>query len=265
MKFKPFEKTTVSKLWNDDTISKNMLKHHLSFEDNIASRRYTIISKTVNFLINKYHLNTSSSVCDLGCGPGLYTNLFQKAGIYTTGIDFSENSISYAKKTNPEVNYILGNYLEVETNEKYNLITMIYCDFCVLSNEQVNQLLKNIKKHLKKDGIFFFDVHHLDFFSSVKESTHKTKEVDGFYMSGESDITYTTYKYYHDKLILNHIVAKGIREVELFNWLQCYSIDSIKEVLKNNGFELLEVFTSTYGNDGFNDNSFTVSCKIKGR
>ena len=65
---KPFEKMTIETLWNDPYISKNMLKHHLSFQDDIASRKLETIEKTVGFVIDKLGLNSESKLCDFGCG-----------------------------------------------------------------------------------------------------------------------------------------------------------------------------------------------------
>ena len=123
---KPFEINTVPTLWNDPYISKEMLKNHLDPNTDIASRKEETIKITVSFLINQYHLDNSSSICDFGCGPGLYTNLFEQHKLNVTGIDFSHNSIDYARKQNTNVNYIEANYLSVDTKETYDLITLIY-------------------------------------------------------------------------------------------------------------------------------------------
>jgi len=53
-------------------------------------------------------------------------------GAKVTGIDFSEKSLNYAKKVATgkglTVNYVHADYLELETDEKFDLIIMIMCD-----------------------------------------------------------------------------------------------------------------------------------------
>ena len=63
-----------------------------------------------------------------------------------------------------------SNYLNTEFTEKYDLILLIYCDFCALSPEERKILLKKIFYTLKEDGYFLFDVHSENHFFDQKES-----------------------------------------------------------------------------------------------
>ena len=42
-------------------------------------------------------LKEGKRVIDFGCGPGLYATRLAQKGAFVTGIDFSENSINYAR------------------------------------------------------------------------------------------------------------------------------------------------------------------------
>ncbi len=258
-----FEVMTVEKLWNDPYISKKMLKHHLDLSSDVSSRKYQTITDTVKFLIDKLHLNSSSHLCDFGCGPGLYTDLFQQQNIIVTGVDFSTNSISYARKINPNIKYIESNYLSVQTNELYDIITMIYCDFSALSMENVSTLLINVRNHLLPNGYFFFDVHNLLLFDNFEENEFATKEDNGFFMEGHASINYKTNKYYDEKVVLTHILAKGNREVELYNWLKCYTKSEITKLLGNHGFIVEAIYDTTYGLSSNNSDYFAVLAKKK--
>jgi len=72
---------------------------------------------------------------DIGCGPGLYAERFSSAGYSVTGVDFSKRSIAYAKeqtllnKSNIEYHY--QNYLTIDYKEKFDVITLIYCDYFI--------------------------------------------------------------------------------------------------------------------------------------
>lgn len=258
---KPFEHNTTKLLWNDPYISSQMLKHHLDYTTDISSRTYYTVEKTVLFLIKQLNLEFGSSVCDLGCGPGLYTNLFQTYGYKVTGVDFSKNSIEYAKNQNTEVEYIEADYLALELSKQYDLMTLIYCDFCTLSPQNANKLLSNVFDHLKPKGYFFFDVHDLQYFQNQEEMIYTHTEENGFYMEGKATITETMYKYPELLLTLNHIVAKGSREVELYNWIKSYTRDEIEKLLHKNGFHIVETFDTTFGNVKKDTQYFSVLCQ----
>lgn len=87
-KSKPYEFYTTSKLWCDPYISKQMLATHLSEDVDLASRRKEFINRSVDWIVNHFHINGNSRICDFGCGPGLYTSKFAKYGAIVTGIDF---------------------------------------------------------------------------------------------------------------------------------------------------------------------------------
>jgi len=263
MKIKPFEKMTVEALWNDEYISKQMLKYHIDGSNDIASRNESTIQKTVDFIHQNVLNNQKSDICDFGCGPGLYTGKLEQLGHNVTGVDFSTSSIKYTRSMNKNVDYIEDNYLNVRINKKFDLIIMIYCDFSVLSPIQVKTLLENMSYHLKPGGQLFFDVHSMYLYNLQDEFENTYTEKNGFYMEGLCEITQRNYKYKQEKLCLLHIKAKGKRIVELFNWYKCYSDSEITELLGENGFIIEEIYDNTYGGEDKKSDSFCVISKKK--
>jgi 2-polyprenyl-3-methyl-5-hydroxy-6-metoxy-1,4-benzoquinol methylase len=125
----PFEFYTTEILWNDPHISAQMLRYHLDEKVDSASRNRKFIERSTRWMIEHFHIDEQASVCDFGCGPGLYTLGLARTGAQITGIDFSRRSIAYARETvnkeNLSIQYINQNYLEFMSNEKFNLILMI--------------------------------------------------------------------------------------------------------------------------------------------
>lgn len=80
----------------------------------------------------------------------MYAERLFKKGYKITGIDFSKRSINYAmhkaRERNQDINYIYKNYIEINYNNEFELVTLIYCDFVVLSDEHRAILLKKLKK-----------------------------------------------------------------------------------------------------------------------
>ncbi len=96
-----YEKGT-SFMWTDSHISKQLLQIHLNPDIDLASRKKSTIEKTVKWILETKNSNEKLNILDLGCGPGLYTELFAKKGHNVTGIDISKNSIDYAIKSAKE-------------------------------------------------------------------------------------------------------------------------------------------------------------------
>ncbi len=85
-------------MWTDEYISTQLLETHLNQATDLASRKESTISSTMEWILQKVPGNRMS-ILDLGCGPGLYTERLAQKGHIVTGIDFSENSISHARKS----------------------------------------------------------------------------------------------------------------------------------------------------------------------
>jgi len=148
-------------MWTDSYISKQLLEVHLNSEVDLASRKKKTIESTVKWILDKAG-KSNLKILDLGCGPGLYSQLLAENGHQVTGVDFSKHSIEYARKTaednNLEIDYRKQNYLELEDHEKYDLVILIFTDFGVLSPDDRAILLFNLHRALKPCGFFLFDV-----------------------------------------------------------------------------------------------------------
>ena len=148
--------------WDDPHISTQMLKAHLDFDSDLASRRPETIQKSVAWLIATLGLKAGDAVLDLGCGPGLYAARLAELGLRVTGVDYSRRSIAYAqeyaKQNNLDIQYRYQDYLTLDDKEEHNAALLIYGDFCPLSPAQRSQLLGNVHRALKPGGHFILDV-----------------------------------------------------------------------------------------------------------
>jgi 2-polyprenyl-3-methyl-5-hydroxy-6-metoxy-1,4-benzoquinol methylase len=133
----PFQFYTASDLWTDEHTSKQMLSFHLNEAIDVSSRNTEFISRSVEWIASEFNIGRDTKIADFGCGPGLYSTRLAKRGASVTGIDFSGRSIEYAKEVaareHLNVSYVKQNYLEFETEDRFDLVLMIMCDFCALS------------------------------------------------------------------------------------------------------------------------------------
>jgi cyclopropane fatty-acyl-phospholipid synthase-like methyltransferase len=232
---KPFQYYTAEELWTDEHISKKMLEFHLDDSIDASSRNIDFINRSVSWILDHFNLDSNSKIIDFGCGPGLYTNRFAEEGCKVTGIDFSKRSINYAKQkaleNNLDVNYINKNYLEFNTEDKFDLITMIMCDFCALSPAQRKNMLMKFSNILKPDGKILLDVYSLNSFKQKDEvSKYEFNSLNNFWSPDDYYCFINTFKYNDLKVSLDkYTIIEKARTRIVYNWLQYFSIESIKK------------------------------------
>ncbi len=260
----PYEHYTAKALWDDDHRSSKMLEWHLDPESEPASRNYAFIRKSVNWISGSLNIGPGSKIADFGCGPGLYTEPFAETGARVTGIDFSRKSIAYAKKNavkkQLDIDYIHGDYLQFHADEKFDLITMIYCDLCALSDDQRNRLLRIFNRHLKTCGVLLLDVFCLEAFRKREEAlAFGPRLMDGFWSKNDYFGFLKTIKYEDQKIILDkYTIIEQKKQFEIYNWLKYYSRTSLEQEFSRNGLEIMAYYSDVSGQK-FSESSHTYA------
>lgn len=248
-----FQFYTADKLWTDEHTSMKMLEYHLSESVDLSSRNRDFIARSVKWIVSHFGIDANTSVADFGCGPGLYTALFAENNADVTGIDFSERSIQYARKTAEQkglnINYFQQNYLEFETEKRFDIITMIFCDFCALSHAQRKVLLAKFHEFLKPGGSVLLDVHSLNVFDSREEvATYEYNQLDNFWSADNYYGFLNIFKYEKEKATLDkYTIIEEKRTRVVYNWLQYFTQDSLREEFEASGFDVMEFYADVAG------------------
>ncbi len=251
-----FEKTECN-IWTDPYIQKQMLKEHLNFSSDAASRKKESIQKITDFILK--NTCVGGNLLDLGCGPGLYTSIFHEKGYTVTGIDFNKASIEYAKQKNQDINYILGDYIESYPEDKFDTAIMIYCDFGTFSDADRDKLLRDIFHSLSKGGKFIFDI----FTEELTQSKQVPKDWDyaptgGFWSENEYLLLVQTFHYPENKAFAEQYNLLSDDKVKHFVvWNRYYNEQEITEVLKTVGFGNVTIHKNIT-----NTNNFTSGNEI---
>lgn len=245
--------------WNDPHIAKQMLGAHLNPDIDAASRKPETIERIVRHLVGWLGLKPGNRVLDIGCGPGLYCKRLAGYGLDVTGMDFSENSLEYARKDAKEnglsIRYIYRNYLEMDFEDEFDAVFLVYGDYCVLSDSQRAALLKKVHKALKAGGSFIFDVttRELRRTHGVKNGWYAAQ--GGFWKPGLHLVLETGFDYPELDLYLDqYIVVEGSGKTSVYrNWFRDFSKDTIRPELEKGGFQPLEFWGNLAG-DPYEDN-----------
>lgn len=149
--------------WNDPGFSRRMLQEHLSQKHDAASRRKTKIKKHVKWIHEIVLAKTTSTILDLGCGPGLYCAELARLGHACRGIDFSPASIEYAVNHSPETcSYTLGDVRTEKFGRGYDLVMFIFGEFNVFTPTDARQILQKAFGALKPAGKLLLEIHTPD-------------------------------------------------------------------------------------------------------
>ena len=251
---------TTDQLWQDEYVSEQMLGFHLDEAGALASRDKAFIDRSVGWIADRFGIDGGTRIGDFGCGPGLYAVRLAERGAQVTGIDFSERSIDYARRAARErglkIDYICQDYLGFSPGKKFDLILMIYYDFCVLSPAQRARLLKIFYDCLDDGGAVLLDVLSMQFFESAEEKiTFEYSDGGGFWSEAPYYLFSNTYKYEAEKLYLDkHVIYEKARVREIYNWLQCYSVESLRDLFGQNGFEMRDRYKNLAG-EAYDGNS----------
>jgi SAM-dependent methyltransferase len=249
----PYQFYTADELWTNEHTAQQMLQYHLNEFIDVSSRNKEFIERSVNWIVSHFNVNESTKIADFGCGPGLYAKRLGERGAIVTGVDFSENSLEYARQVAEQeglgIDYIHANYLDFETPKRFDLIIMIMCDFCALSPGQRKILLSKFHSFLKPGGFVLLDVYSLNSFKQKEESaTYEFNQLNSFWSPIDYYCFVNTFKYEVEKVTLDKytiIEEAGTRVV--YNWLQYFSKDSLLKEFEENGFRVEEFLSDVAG------------------
>ncbi len=250
----PFQHYTASDLWTDEHTSKQMLSFHLNEAIDVSSRNAEFINRSVEWIASEFHIGKDTRIADFGCGPGLYATRLAKHGAYVMGIDFSKRSIEYARKNagreHLKINYMNQNYLEFESEDRFDLVLMIMCDFCALSPTQRKGILSKYHKILKPSGSVLLDVYSLSAYEQKEEAaTYEVNQLNGFWSPNKYYGFLNTFKYDVEKVILDkYTIIESKRTRQVYNWMQCFTPDDLEREVIEAGFYVKGIYSDVAGN-----------------
>ena len=152
-----------------------------------------------------------------------------RRGARVTGVDFSANSIDYARTRDMHnVEYRVADYLEDDLPTGFDIAVLIYCDYCVLSPADRLRLLGRISDLLAPGGHLVLDLNGPGAFDAVGNHLEIEERLwDDFFAAGDYVGVHKTDVYADECLSLDRFVVIEPGECwQLFNWTQYYTPES---------------------------------------
>ncbi|MCL2364340.1 MAG: class I SAM-dependent methyltransferase [Defluviitaleaceae bacterium] len=252
-----YEKGTTE-LWTDPHISKGMLEAHLHPDWDAATRNHATVQENVKWISKVAPAETYRNLLDLGCGPGIYAEAFHKAGYCVTGMDISERSIRYARASAQEKNLLITyrhqNFITMDFEAQFDLVTLIYFDFCVNSTEDRATIMKNIYAALKPGGLLIIELTMPQHYANRQEERKWEFAKSGFF-SDEPHLHLESFlRYDEDSTILKQsilITEQNVRSINI--WHHAFTKDEFTHDLNAAGLSVKVVCGNMTGAD-YNDN-----------
>ncbi len=127
-------------------------------------------------LLKKYNCK---KILEIGCGTGNLASFFLKAHYDYTGLDLHKEMIDIANEVAPKAKFEQGDMRNFELKQKFDAIIITGRSFTYMStNQDIMKALETIHKHLKTDGILFFDNFNAEKMITNKKTKHFTQTVN---------------------------------------------------------------------------------------
>ena len=206
-------------------------------------KEFLLIKKII-----KDNLSKPSSLIDLGCGTGKYSNLLTKLKLNVVGVDRSKEMLKIAKKKfnkNKKLTFVNSNINKINLKKKFDIISAL---FHILSYQtsttNINSFFKNAHSHLKQNGILIFDFWFKDGVLKLQTPVRVREFNNNFYKIVRVKIS----KWFknidqisdiHNLVVLNK-KNKKISKFSETHKMKYFEMSFIKKKLKEHNFKFIK-------------------------
>jgi SAM-dependent methyltransferase len=215
-------------------------------------------NKVLDKLLKKHKVK---SVFDITCGTGAQAIYLDKNGYNVTASDFSKEMVAIAQKKDPKIKFKQADMRSANFG-KFDAVISIFNAIGHLSKSDFQKAIQNISNNLKTEGLYIFDIFNYGFMKKnfiPYEFIDTCKEVDGI-----KYVRFNKNKFDKKKQLMTMnqrtYIQEGLDKPQIFtdSWdMQIYSSEQLKNILEENGFEIIE-FLSMDGKKFDKENSLFI-------
>lgn len=205
--------------------------YHILYKDRNDEEAQEFMQNLVNFL----DLPQKARILDLACGKGRHAVYLNQLGFDVTGVDLSENSISYARQFENDSLHFFTHCMCEPLEEKFDAVFNLFTSLGYFEDEEDNlESIRAIKMELKPGGYGVID------FMNVEKVLNKlipaeVKTVEGI-------------DFHITRQLRNGFILKNIRfedDDEKYSYtekVKAFRLEDFLGYFEKAGIELLHVF-----------------------
>ncbi|WP_304508299.1 class I SAM-dependent DNA methyltransferase [Anaerotignum sp.] len=188
------------------------------------------------------------SVIDLGCGTGNVTIPLTKAGFSVFGVDISEEMLAEAQRKafseGLSIPFFCQDMVEMSLPYQVDCILSLCDSLNYLTEEgELSAAFSAVKRHLNPNGLFLFDMNtEYKFKEALGEKTYAAMTEDAAYFWENSFDEEERINEYYVSFFIRQKNKETYERVEEYHYERAYSLEEVKKCLKENDFELLNVY-----------------------
>jgi SAM-dependent methyltransferase len=231
----------------------------INIPDNLYDRQMVDIYDIVwnnpifykNIRLEQDYFKKNKKILDVGCALGYSTDYYRNLGMNVIGVDKSKEMLNRASMINPKNEYIRGDVVnhDLFKNNKFDIINFGLMTIHMNSSDNLNNIIKNCKKWLKKDGyliidfiendrLILFPQNYSQFYNDDKGNRHFFTYFKGFlhdswFMKINED------KSQYD--LLEKITLENGKNRIKSTRLYIPKVNELIGIIENNGFKLEDV------------------------
>ena len=224
--------------YDDADFSKLMLNEHLDDSSFGASRARSFIKREARFLDMLLRDFGVYSILDIGCGPGFYTEEFNKLGYRCDGIDMSPAVIEYARNHISDSDFFCCKIQELKTDKLYDSALLLFG--LINEIEDVDSLISSAACKIEDDGYIVLEIMRPEFYGGLMNNAlNVTQRTTPSCFSQNPHIRITKRFIVEERkcLVNRNLVFENngdltLKESHFF----CYDNEEIKNILEKHGF-----------------------------
>lgn len=209
-------------------------------------------AKYAEWVLNEAPPSAGNNLVDIGCGTGVLSIQFAKAGYQVVGVDLSESMLTVAQNRSVEhnvpISFICQSMAEMEGIVDIDVAVIAIDSLNYLTTlDEVEQTFQHIFQSLVEGGHLFFDVHSLYKMDEIYPNGPFTYEDEQVAYIWNTAIGEEEHSIYHD---MTFFVQNGQGYYERFDeshYQRTYPLETYIHTLKEIGFTNVTVSTTIFG------------------
>lgn len=155
----------------------------------------------------------------------------------------------FARDNGLDVTYVEADYLGFQPEGRFDLITMIMCDFCALSPAQRAAMLSKFERLLADGGHIVLDAYSMNAFAEKDEECfYEKNQLNGFWSYQPYYAFVSSFKYEAEKVSLDkYTIIEEERQREVYNWLQYFTPETLEQEALSAGLDIEALYSDVAG------------------